>query len=59
MIEALHDQPSFSKVFMDDLFSKNREIEEDVIDQLSNSSGRAADRARAHGAGSNRARSLQ
>ncbi len=40
MIEALHDQPTFSKFFMDYRLSRNRKIEEDVIDQLSNSSGR-------------------
>ncbi len=38
MLEALHDQPSFSKFFMDHLLSRNRRIEEDVIDQLFNSS---------------------
>jgi CRP-like cAMP-binding protein len=38
MREALEDQPSFSKFFMDHLLSRNRRIEEDVIDQLFNSS---------------------
>jgi CRP-like cAMP-binding protein len=38
MREALQDQPSFSKLFMDHLLSRNRRIEEDVIDQLFNSS---------------------
>jgi CRP/FNR family transcriptional regulator, cyclic AMP receptor protein len=38
MIEALHDQPTFSNFFMDHLLSRNRRIEADVIDQLFNSS---------------------
>jgi CRP/FNR family cyclic AMP-dependent transcriptional regulator len=38
MIEALHEQPTFSNFFMDHLLSRNRRIEEDVIDQLFNSS---------------------
>ena len=38
MITAIHDQPRFSKLFMDHLLSRNGRIEEDVIDQLFNSS---------------------
>jgi CRP/FNR family transcriptional regulator, cyclic AMP receptor protein len=37
MIEALHDQPTFSDFFMDYLLNKNRRIEAAVIDQLFNS----------------------
>ncbi len=38
MITAIHDQPRYSKLFMDHLLSRNSRIEEDVIDQLFNSS---------------------
>jgi CRP/FNR family transcriptional regulator, cyclic AMP receptor protein len=38
MIKELHDQPTFSNFFIDHLLSRNRRIEEDVIDQLFNSS---------------------
>ena len=38
MIAAIHDQPRFSELFMDHLLSRNSRIEEDVIDQLFNSS---------------------
>jgi CRP/FNR family transcriptional regulator, cyclic AMP receptor protein len=38
MIAALHDQPRFSQLFMDHLLSRNSRIQEDVIDQLFNSS---------------------
>jgi CRP/FNR family transcriptional regulator, cyclic AMP receptor protein len=34
MIEALDKQPWFSKVFIDNLFSRNRQIEGEVMDQL-------------------------
>jgi CRP/FNR family transcriptional regulator, cyclic AMP receptor protein len=37
-LAALRDQPKFAKVFMDHLLIRNRRIEEDVIDQLFNSS---------------------
>jgi CRP/FNR family transcriptional regulator, cyclic AMP receptor protein len=40
MIAALHDQPTFSELFMDHLLSRNSRIEADVIDQLFNSSER-------------------
>jgi CRP-like cAMP-binding protein len=38
MHSAIRDQPKFSKLFMDHLLSRNGRIEEDVIDQLFNSS---------------------
>jgi CRP/FNR family transcriptional regulator, cyclic AMP receptor protein len=38
MIAALHDHPEFSELFMADLLSRNSRIEEDLIDQLFNSS---------------------
>jgi CRP/FNR family transcriptional regulator, cyclic AMP receptor protein len=38
MIATLHDQSEFSELFMADLFSRNSRIEEDLIDQLFNSS---------------------
>ena len=38
MITAIHDQPRFSELFMNHLLSRNSRIEEDVIDQLFNSS---------------------
>jgi CRP/FNR family transcriptional regulator, cyclic AMP receptor protein len=38
MIATLHDQPDFSELFMADLLNRNSRIEEDLIDQLFNSS---------------------
>jgi CRP/FNR family cyclic AMP-dependent transcriptional regulator len=38
VIRALHDQPSFSEVFVTHLLSRNIRIEEDLVDQLFNSS---------------------
>ncbi len=38
MIATLHDHPEFSELFMADLLSRNSQIEEDLIDQLFNSS---------------------
>jgi CRP-like cAMP-binding protein len=38
MIAAIRDQTRFSELFMDHLLSRNSRIEEDVIDQLFNSS---------------------
>jgi CRP/FNR family transcriptional regulator, cyclic AMP receptor protein len=38
MIVTLHDEPEFSQLFMADLLSRNGRIEEDLIDQLFNSS---------------------
>jgi CRP/FNR family transcriptional regulator, cyclic AMP receptor protein len=38
MIATSHDEPEFSELFMADLLSRNGRIEEDLIDQLFNSS---------------------
>jgi CRP-like cAMP-binding protein len=38
MVAALHDEPDFSELFMSYLLSRNSRIEEDLIDQLFNSS---------------------
>ena len=38
MLSAIRNQPQFSKLFMDHLLSRNSRIQEDVIDQLFNSS---------------------
>jgi CRP/FNR family transcriptional regulator, cyclic AMP receptor protein len=38
MLAALHDQPKFSELFMAHLLTRNSRIEEDLIDQLFNSS---------------------
>jgi CRP/FNR family cyclic AMP-dependent transcriptional regulator len=38
MIATLHDEPEFSELFMADLLNRNSRIEEDLIDQLFNSS---------------------
>jgi CRP/FNR family transcriptional regulator, cyclic AMP receptor protein len=38
MLSAIRDQPKFSKLFMDHLLSRNTRIQEDVVDQLFNSS---------------------
>ncbi len=40
MIAAIHDQPKFSELFMAYLLARNSRIEEDLIDQLFNSSER-------------------
>jgi CRP/FNR family transcriptional regulator, cyclic AMP receptor protein len=40
MIAALHDEPQFSELFMAYLLTRNSRIEEDLIDQLFNSSER-------------------
>jgi CRP-like cAMP-binding protein len=40
MIAALHDEPQFSEMFMAYLLTRNNRIEEDLIDQLFNSSER-------------------
>ena len=40
MIAAIHDQPKFSELFMSYLLTRNSRIEEDLIDQLFNSSER-------------------
>jgi CRP/FNR family transcriptional regulator, cyclic AMP receptor protein len=38
MIAAIHDEPEFSELFMSHLLARNGRIEEDLIDQLFNSS---------------------
>jgi CRP/FNR family transcriptional regulator, cyclic AMP receptor protein len=38
MLTAIRDQPQFSNLFMDHLLSRNSRIQDDVIDQLFNSS---------------------
>lgn len=38
MLTALHDQPAFSELFMAYLLARNSRVEEDLIDQLFNSS---------------------
>ena len=38
MIATLHDEPAFSELFMAYLLTRNSRIEEDLIDQLFNSS---------------------
>jgi CRP/FNR family cyclic AMP-dependent transcriptional regulator len=45
MIATLHDRPEFSELFMADLLSRNSRIEEDLIDQLFNSSEKRLARA--------------
>lgn len=40
MIAALHDEPKFAELFMTYLLTRNSRIEEDLIDQLFNSSER-------------------
>ena len=40
MIAALHNEPKFSELFMTYLLTRNNRIEEDLIDQLFNSSER-------------------
>ena len=40
MIAAIHDEPRFSEMFMAYLLTRNSRIEEDLIDQLFNSSER-------------------
>jgi CRP-like cAMP-binding protein len=38
MIATIHDEPDFSELFMSYLLTRNSRIEEDLIDQLFNSS---------------------
>jgi CRP/FNR family cyclic AMP-dependent transcriptional regulator len=38
MIATMHDEPKFSEMFMTDLLNRNSRIEEDLVDQLFNSS---------------------
>jgi hypothetical protein len=41
MLAALQDEPKFSQLFMSYLLSRNSRVEEDLIDQLFNSSERS------------------
>jgi CRP/FNR family transcriptional regulator, cyclic AMP receptor protein len=45
MIATMHDEPKFSELFMANLLSRNSRIEEDLIDQLFNSSEKRLARA--------------
>ena len=45
MIATIHDEPKFSELFMADLLSRKSRIEEDLIDQLFNSSEKRLSRA--------------
>ena len=45
MIATLHDEPEFSELFMANLLDRNSRIEEDLIDQLFNSSEKRLARA--------------
>ena len=45
MIATMHDEPKFSELFMADLLNRNSRIEEDLIDQLFNSSEKRLARA--------------
>jgi CRP/FNR family transcriptional regulator, cyclic AMP receptor protein len=45
MIATMHDEPRFSELFMADLLNRNSRIEEDLIDQLFNSSEKRLARA--------------
>ncbi|HEY6620870.1 MAG TPA: Crp/Fnr family transcriptional regulator [Steroidobacteraceae bacterium] len=45
MMATMRDQPKFSELFMADILSRNSRIEEDLIDQLFNSSERRLARA--------------
>ena len=38
MLDVLHDQPAFSEMFMAHLLTRNSRVEEDLVDQLFNSS---------------------
>jgi CRP-like cAMP-binding protein len=38
MVRVLHDEPTFSEMFVSYLLSRNMRIEEDLVDQLFNSS---------------------
>jgi CRP/FNR family cyclic AMP-dependent transcriptional regulator len=40
MVATIHDEPQFSELFITYLLTRNSRIEEDLIDQLFNSSGR-------------------
>jgi CRP/FNR family cyclic AMP-dependent transcriptional regulator len=38
MLRVLHDDPSFAELFMTHLLTRNSRVEEDLVDQLFNSS---------------------
>jgi CRP/FNR family cyclic AMP-dependent transcriptional regulator len=38
MVQALHNEPQFSEAFISYLLSRNSRVEEDLVDQLFNSS---------------------
>src|SRR6186713_3048046 len=38
MVRALHDEPKLSELFMSHLLARNARVEEDLVDQLFNSS---------------------
>jgi CRP-like cAMP-binding protein len=38
MLRVLHDEPSFAELFMTHLLTRNSRVEEDLVDQLFNSS---------------------
>lgn len=42
MIRVLHDEPAFSELFLAYVLSRNLRIEEDLVDQLFNSSEKLA-----------------
>jgi len=41
VVRLLHEEPSFSELFMSHLLSRNIKIEEDLVDQLFNSGEKA------------------
>src|SRR4029453_17605090 len=45
MLQVLHTEPAFAELFLAYLLSRNRRIEEDLIDQLFNSSEKRLARA--------------
>ena len=45
MIRVLHDEPAFSELFLDYLLSHNTRLEEDLVNQLFNSSEKRLARA--------------
>src|SRR6187551_1663304 len=45
IVSALHDEPAFAEVFMAYLLARNARVEEDLVDQLFNSSEKRLARA--------------
>ena len=45
MIRVLHDEPAFSEMFIAHLLARNIRVEEDLVDQLFNSSEKRLARA--------------